>query len=260
MSNSSCKRCGYECEFNYLLIKHLKRKFVCNPILNDIPPATLIQEITSGKGKYCCKHCKKAFNCPQGKYQHQKHCKMKNEFPKFLDASTQHLEVNDIEAIHTNNISNTNTEISKLRQEFYSQISLLKKENKQIKLELQLIKNKKNEVYYQNILENLLEGTHKKLDAGITDITTDTFHAEIKQWDCWKEAIGQLQSYNCWDPKEEMRLYLFGKYSDACKQTATKVITQLGIRVFDCIDVNDGVDIYDMESNIVVLQWKSALC
>ena len=25
-------------------------------------------------------------------------------------------------------------------------------------------------------------------------------------------------------------------------------------------DVNDGVDIYDMESNIVVLQWKSALC
>lgn len=77
MSNK-CKRCGYECAYSYLLLKHLNRKFPCNPSIANVPTSTLISELTENKGKYLCRHCNKGFNTPQGKYQHQKNCKCNN--------------------------------------------------------------------------------------------------------------------------------------------------------------------------------------
>ena len=55
----------------------------------------------------------------------------------------------------------------------------------------------------------MLQGGHKKLKSGITDITTDFIHAEIKNWDSWKDAIGQLCVYQINDPKEKLEVYFF---------------------------------------------------
>jgi hypothetical protein len=76
----------------------------------------------------------------------------------------------------------------------------------------------KNEYFYQKLLEDIVKGEHKKLKCGITDITTDISHIEIKQWKSYMAGIGQLLCYNTEDPKEELYLYLFGKRTDKLKK------------------------------------------
>ena len=74
---------------------------------------------------------------------------------------------------------------------------------KNMEIEINHWKNNKNEQFYQLIVEKYLGHTHKRITCGITDITTETIHAEIKRWNNFKEAIGQLTTYNIVDPKEE---------------------------------------------------------
>jgi hypothetical protein len=67
------------------------------------------------------------------------------------------------------------------------------------------------EEIYQKALEVHLCGTHCKLKHGITDISNDRLHAEIKCIESWKGALGQLLYYNFISPKDELHMYLFGK-------------------------------------------------
>lgn len=61
----------------------------------------------------------------------------------------------------------------------------------------------RDEKIYQFILEKHLGGTHLFLrDVGVTDITTDEFHAEIKHWSDSKKLIGQLMIYNVACPRK----------------------------------------------------------
>jgi hypothetical protein len=69
---------------------------------------------------------------------------------------------------------------------------------------------KRDEYFYQNWLERRLGGSHMKLQSGITDITTDTCHAEIKEWKSWKTGVGQLLAYSSELRRQEVALYLFG--------------------------------------------------
>jgi hypothetical protein len=69
---------------------------------------------------------------------------------------------------------------------------------------------KRDEYFYQNWLEQRLGGSHMKLQSGVTDITTDTCHAEIKEWKSWKAGVGQLLAYNSELRRQEVALYLFG--------------------------------------------------
>lgn len=58
----------------------------------------------------------------------------------------------------------------------------------QLEIKYEELINKKNEIYYQR---KLLE-THKKTTHGITDITTNNEHIEIKHWKNYKNALGQI--------------------------------------------------------------------
>jgi hypothetical protein len=91
----------------------------------------------------------------------------------------------------------------------------------------------RHEIYYQGILENVMLGTHKKLPCGITDITTHDTHAEIKKWNKWKEAIGQLLSYNTFDYKPNLQIYLFHNYLHTKKLNAIKVFNKYDITPFE---------------------------
>jgi len=67
-----------------------------------------------------------------------------------------------------------------------------------------------NESVYQHALKQILKGDHMKLWCGITDISTEQFHAELKHWSQWKSAFGQIIWYNLAMPREEARVYLIG--------------------------------------------------
>jgi len=128
--------------------------------------------------------------------------------------------------------------------------------NQQLKLELQYYKNRKNEKFYQLLIENYLGGTHKTLSCGVTDVTTDSCHAEIKEWSSWKEAIGQLTCYNTVDPKDRLEMYMFGKYKQSCKNEAIKVTATCKIFIYEFIDTNDGVSIIYLKNNEIVYNYK----
>lgn len=130
------------------------------------------------------------------------------------------------------------------------------KDNQQLKLELQYYKNRKNEKFYQLLLENYLGGTHKTLSCGVTDITTDKCHAEIKEWPSWKESIGQLTCYNITDPKETLEMYMFGKYTQKCKDEAVKIATSCEINVYEFVDTDDGISIISLKSNEIIYNYK----
>lgn len=68
----------------------------------------------------------------------------------------------------------------------------------------------------------------------------DTCHAEIKEWKCWKEAVGQLTCYNAVDPKDCLQLYLFGKYKQSCNDEVYTVTSTCNIKMFD-FDEEDSV-------------------
>lgn len=102
------------------------------------------------------------------------------------------------------------------------------------------IKTRKPEVFYQRVLEKHLNGKHKKLDCGITDITTNTMHVEIKEWKKWKDAVGQLLSYNVCDNKPYLRLYLFEAYPEANKKTAITIFQKYNIQPYEFIEEQTG--------------------
>lgn len=120
------------------------------------------------------------------------------------------------------------------------------------------IKTRKPEVYYQRILEKHLNGKHKKVDCGITDITTPTMHVEIKEWKKWKEAVGQLLSYNVCENKPYLRLYLFESYPSANKQIALNIFQKYNIQPYEFVEDNRcDMFIRDLVSNEEIIIKKT---
>ena len=70
---------------------------------------------------------------------------------------------------------------------------------------------KKKEYFYQDFLERHLCGSHCRFKYGQTDVSTDNIHAEIKEFNKWKNAFGQLLYYNHVSPRSDLRIYLYGK-------------------------------------------------
>jgi hypothetical protein len=85
MSLYSCKRCGYTCDFRYLMKRHLSRKTVCPAVLDDIDVSTMITMLNEGVFEkdppvktYHCNICKKAFADSSNRYRHQRSCQESN--------------------------------------------------------------------------------------------------------------------------------------------------------------------------------------
>lgn len=66
------------------------------------------------------------------------------------------------------------------------------------------------EVFFQRYLENKFGATHTKNSHGVTDIETDDKIIEIKNWRCYKSALGQVLSYSSISSKQKI-VYFFGK-------------------------------------------------
>lgn len=111
-----CRRCGYTAFQKGDLLKHLKRKNACTVSKEDISTDILISELTKREfqGKtYKCGKCNKEFGSRQGKYQHQKNCKIlpesQNVTPDMHNVTHDMIEEivkREIKKLITNNTNN----------------------------------------------------------------------------------------------------------------------------------------------------------
>lgn len=240
-----CKRCNTRMSNKCALKRHYQRKELCNALTEsqNFDINELLKEMYPEKAyaenTFDCTFCEKKFNHKSNKYAHEKICNRKN---------TTNIKFDDYE----NRIRNLE---SRLQEVTKQPEGLTTKTNLTLPNATDSTDavNKKYERYFQTALETLLHGYHRHLDVGITDITTDTFHGEIKNWKDWKEAIGQLMAYNIEDPREKLHMYLFGKCSNRKRAIACQTLVRLNIHPFECIDVEGGIRLIDLVTNTTVL-------
>ncbi len=113
-----CKRCGYVCEYKYLLKRHLTRKIPCKILLEDISIDDLLKELNDDNidKKYKCEYCDRQFTDQSNKNKHQKICK--NEINKLKDTISilqeqmSKLQQNNVTTIQQTTIHNHNLNIT----------------------------------------------------------------------------------------------------------------------------------------------------
>lgn len=246
-----CKRCGYETNESFNYWKHLKRINACPAKLSDISTTELLNAFNESRneGKTLpCRFCRKLFGTKQTKYQHEQRCK-KNPTHQTLDNTDNTANLAEEHRRLTEQLKLANQEKEKANQE----------KERYEKLYYDALQTKRKcERTYQDILERYYGQGHKTLQSGVTDITTDTFHGEIKAWNCWKEAIGQLRCYNSDDPKAELHVYLFGQYDKTKKDIAKQRLLEQGFKVYEIVDENNTVVIHNIEDDSKTVVWQVA--
>jgi len=134
-------------------------------------------------------------------------------------------------------------EIKSLRTEMYGLINELRKE-------IDSLKENKREIYYQRFLEKMLGSGHNITKYGITDITTNTQHIEIKCWKNYKNCMGQLLAYNHRDTKQMIAAFYDepGKtYKD--KEKVIDLLKSNNIDTWELIKIPHGIEIKKYEYN-----------
>ena len=135
----------------------------------------------------------------------------------------------------------------------------LKQENEEIKGQLQKTNDrveelltKRSENYYQRYLERLLLAGHCKTKHGITDVTTKDEHIEIKHWNNYKSALGQLISYN-FNSNKRLSAYFFGSVIDTKREEIIELYRSKRVSIKEFIDTDDSIkiqNILDVDSYI----------
>lgn len=270
-----CRRCGSVFVRKDYLIAHLKRKKICAPLKDDISTDEIMEDLTKVPPNFVeCPLCQKPFATQRSKKHHELYyCKLRNAQQQQInsrdticepiksakpasvltetqtDASANRPTVLYAAGLNNANTPHTQKKVTKpnpntIRAELMSlkttvhelKHHVLTKSADTLPIIPKTSNSRKNESFYQAIVEKFLGASHKRLLVGITDITTDNCHAEIKDWRHWKEAVGQVMCYNAVEPKNEMHLYCFGPYKDFCKNEAIKVLQRLGIQVFEIVN------------------------
>jgi hypothetical protein len=242
---------------------HYKRKNICPATLEDISIEDLIKSkcvIDNDDTIHKCEWCNKEYNYTSTLVRHEKTCLNKSE---------------QSPPISTDTIKNLQSQIDEIKQ-----LSLVKSKNnaqpsnaltedlqKRIKdlesINRRLLEKNRNENYYQRIIEIFLGNTHENLHVrgslmGTTDISTPHLHGEIKTWKKWKYAMGQLIAYNTCDARLESNAYMFGRYEEAHKNEASKIMKSNGVTVYECQDTENGVDIVEYETQNLVYSYNSS--
>ncbi len=111
------------------------------------------------------------------------------------------------------------------------------------------MKYQKKESYYQKILENHLNGQHLTVGTGITDVSTDNIHAEIKVWRDYRQGIAQLLLYNAASKRDRLQLYLFGNCTkEKHKQIVIDYVPNLNIEIYQFVHEGKDVKILDLKT------------
>lgn len=229
---------------------HLSRKVPCIAKERDVPIEELLAELDKEEVRvptvHTCDLCNKTLGSSQAKYTHK----------RFYCPERKKVETDQVPVQETGSIADESLValVQKMQKDYERDSSALRKRIDALELELQASKMRKDESFYQKLLEGHLGGTHKRLSIGETDVTTDDCHAELKRWDCWKEALGQLLSYKCADEKEKLHVYFFGKYGR--KKEAIDVLKKFGIAVYEFEVVENGYKVHCLSDERVAMVYK----
>lgn len=239
MSKHRCPRCGYETNFGTNFKKHLTLKNICNPIIADIPLDDLIDEFFSKKknNKHQCEICNKKYASRTTLNKHLRTQHKKEETYTEKDTCIINKLVLDFQTQNT------------IVNQLVLDIQNLKQENETMKVQLRILQEKRNELFYQSILEKYYNASHKTLPLGITDITTEDAHIEIKNWDSWKEALSQLQIYNDCDPKQYLRVCFFGKCTEKQKEKVYICMKKYNLELYEFIEDQFNILLKSLDTN-----------
>jgi hypothetical protein len=250
-----CERCGHVSTTKGNLIQHLKRNKECPSKYSLNTREELVSRLirVSTKEKiHECDYCNIKFSTPQGKSQHKKICprhpsKVVDTRINILEDTIKQLQASI--ALHSKDAVKTNENLKQ-------NIEHVQSENEKLKLQIQMLQAKKNEDFYQNILEKHFNATHKRLQIGITDITTDDTHIEIKRWCNWRQAFAQLILYNSHDPKEKLHACFFGEYTQPAKDLAIAALKHQNIVCFELSQTHDVINMTNLEDNSQEVVWR----
>ena len=272
MTDIRCPRCNIQLATKQTLIKHLSKQKKCVPIddYHDIHIDLLLGQFDEKVKKTLkCDKCNKLFARKYTLCRHQ----LESCVPVVLKektSSTNIINENINNTTNTNyiklysNLTETKNEVNTLKKELeyyknivankeiHPELQLYEERINKLNIELQYYKNNKNESFYQMVLEHILGGKHKLLNCGITDITLNDTHIEIKEWCVWKEAIGQLLCYNFEDPKPNLHVYLFGKPLESKRSIIFNTFKHNNIIPFECINNNGIIIIKNSEGNVIL--------
>ena len=152
-------------------------------------------------------------------------------------------------------------ELHDLKNEMYT----IKKQVKDLQTEIKQLKNvhKKSETYYQRFLEVKYNTLHKVNKFGVTDLETDTEIIEIKNWNNYKSALGQLQFYNH-NTDKQLTVFFFGeRLSEEMILEIIQVYKKYNINVKELIENEDNTikikDLYRISESDEIRDLKKYL-
>jgi hypothetical protein len=107
-----------------------------------------------------------------------------------------------------------------------------------------------SEKYYKDLLRRHLypDARSVKLPGGVTDLTTDGAHVEVKRWELWKEALGQLLVYDDELPRATKAVYFYGPtLRPATRAAAVGHLLKHGMRVYELAATpsGEGIEVRD---------------
>ena len=112
-----------------------------------------------------------------------------------------------------------------------------------------------NEVYFQTLLERKYNAYHLAFPGGVTDLTNDTMNAEIKNWDSWKNAVGQILWYQEFHPRKQAKLIMFGaKPSHVHLQKMISIHKKLQVSLSHVYPSGDEEDIFNVETENAIIE------
>lgn len=132
------------------------------------------------------------------------------------------------------------------------QISVLQQEVFYLKQQLNVRDETKLERFYQQYLETKYKATHKKSVYGVSDIETEHFIIEIKNWKQYKSCLGQVLAYTHKTDKTRIA-YFFGNKPKTL-DNVLRLFTDYAVDVYHIQYINNEV----VEENLVKIVDNNA--
>jgi hypothetical protein len=242
MKQHVCDVCNYSTHHITNFKNHLTSKNKCAPSDNPLIVSMIDRYFNKIKhNPLQCRKCTKIFKYRSSAYNHRKTCTVEvsskdNPPYKFSDIETS---VNDL-----------NIKFEKLRttvEQIEDNVVVLQKKE-----------THECEAFYQKLLEKHLDGTHMHIETGITDVSNNILHAEIKHWKNYRLAVGQLLFYNAAEKRDILQVYFFGPCQNSDRDLVKKYMKTFNIQAFEFVHYNNDVVIVNIHTGDCVKTFQNA--